>query len=213
MSHFKFPEFKATMDAIDKAEREADEAARQTIEENANAICNIATGENTDGSGEGTGGTHVLVKTEAYNKWLATVQKRNRFIGKNYMGRAKEFERDDEQLTQQEAMNDEELQKILVKDEEGNLHISDEYDPNGISETDDTKLTGTSAAFADLCTINNVIAKQVSWDFDSLMDEVTAALKEEHADDLDFELPENLADQVDKALKRSEAIAQITYSK
>jgi hypothetical protein len=45
------------------------------------------------------------------------------------------------------------------------------------------------------------------------MNEVTSALKDAHSDDLDFELPDNLDEQVEKALKHNEAIAALTYNK
>ena len=45
------------------------------------------------------------------------------------------------------------------------------------------------------------------------MEEVTASLKEAHLDDLDFELPENLEEQVDAALKRHDAMLLLTHNK
>ncbi|MCQ2123297.1 MAG: hypothetical protein MJZ25_03850 [Fibrobacter sp.] len=207
MSKFKFSNYNDVMTKNDMAEAEKAAANKETIETITNAICNIG----TDGNGVGDGGTKVLVKTEAYNTWLAEVQKRNRFIGKDYLSRAHEYERDDEEIDRAHFV--ENPAEMLAKDTDGKVHIDEEYDPNNTQVTDSEKLEGYASKFSDLCVINNVIAKQVSWDFDSLMDEVTDALKEEHKDDLDFELPENLSEQVDKALKRSEAFAQLTYSK
>jgi hypothetical protein len=45
------------------------------------------------------------------------------------------------------------------------------------------------------------------------MDEVTASLKEAHLDELDFELPDNLEEQVDAALKRHDAMLLLTHNK
>ena len=45
------------------------------------------------------------------------------------------------------------------------------------------------------------------------MKEVTDELEKVHIDDLDFELPENLEEQVDAALKRQEAIQLLTHQK
>ena len=176
-------------------------------EEFTNAIMNVGS---TDHGGAGTG---VLVETPAYKKWLATVQKRNIFIGKSYMQKADEFARDDEETKEARALDDKEVAKIMTADEDGVLHISDDYDPNNVETVENEKLVGDAAKFSDLCVINNVISQQLTWDFDSLMDEVTSALKDAHSDDLDFELPDNLEEQVDKALKRNEAVAAITYNK
>ena len=176
-------------------------------EEFTNAIMNVGS---TDHGGAGTG---VLVETPAYKKWLATVQKRNIFIGKSYMQKADEFARDDEETKEARALDDTEVAKIMTADEDGVLHISDDYDPNNVETVENEKLVGDAAKFSDLCVINNVISQQLTWDFDSLMDEVTSALKDAHSDDLDFELPDNLEEQVDKALKRNEAVAAITYNK
>jgi hypothetical protein len=110
-------------------------------------------------------------------------------------------------------MTDEDAANVLDIDEDGTLHIKDDYDPNNVEAVDNEKLVGDAAKFSDLCVINNVISKQIAWDFDSLMDEVTASLKDAHMDDLDFELPDNLEEQVDAALKRHEALQLLTHDK
>lgn len=192
-----------------KADAEAlNTQVKKDSEDFTKAICNI--GDTSETGGAGTG---VLVATPAYKKWLATVQKRNIFIGKSYMQKADEFARDDEETKEARVIGDDEASTIMSVDEDGMVHISEDYDPNNAEEVDNEKLVGDAAKFSDLCVINNVISRQLTWDFDSLMDEVTTALKDAHLDDLDFELPENLEEQVDKALKHSEAIAAITYSK
>ena len=200
-------QFKAVLDKQAEDAKAYDEKVKKDSEELTKAIMNVGS---TEHGGAGTG---VLVETPAYKKWLATVQKRNIFIGKSYMQKADEFARDDEETTEARALDDKEAAKIMTADEDGVLHISDDYDPNNVEEVENEKLVGDAAKFSDLCVINNVISQQLTWDFDSLMDEVTSALKDAHSDDLDFELPENLEEQVDKALKRSEAVAAITYSK
>lgn len=186
----------------------AEEKAAEERDNLTNAIVNLGS-ENTAG-GAGTG---VLVRTEAYNKWLVENQKRNPFIGKSYMQRADEFARDDEDVKEASAMSDEEAANALSVDEDGTLHISDDYDPNNVEEVENEKLVGDAAKFSDLCIINSVIDKQIAWDFDSLMEEVTSTLKEAHLDDLDFELPDNLDEQVDAALKRHDALMLLTHQK
>lgn len=212
MSHFTVgPLYKKI---VKKHEEDLDAYNKKVQEESkelTNAIMNVGS-TNDDGS-VGGAGTGVLVATPAYKQWLATIQKRNPFIGKSYMQRADEYARDDEETTVAKAMSEEEMTKVLAMDEDGGLHISEDYDPNNAETVENEKLVGDAAKFSDLCVINNVVSKQLTWDFDSLMNEVTSALKDAHSDDLDFELPDNLDEQVEKALKHNEAIAALTYNK
>ena len=214
MSHFKFgSKYKKIVDQHEKDNAEYEKTALEKRDELTKAIVNIGSGSGKDGEGYGGAGTGVMVRTEAYNKWLVEQQKRNPFIGKSYMQIADEYARDDEEVKQETAMTDEDAANVLDIDEDGSLHIKDDYDPNNVEEVDNEKLVGDAAKFSDLCVINNVISKQLTWDFDSLMDEVTASLKEAHLDDLDFELPENLKEQVDAALKRHDAMLLLTHNK
>lgn len=211
MAHFKFgSSYKKIVDQHEKDNVEYEKTVLEQRDELTKAIVNIGTEK--DG-GYGGAGTGVMVRTEAYNKWLVEQQKRNPFIGKSYMQLADEYARDDEEVKQESAMTDEDAANVLEIDEDGSLHIKDDYDPNNVENVENEKLVGDAAKFSDLCVINNVISKQLTWDFDSLMDEVTASLKEAHIDELDFELPENLEEQVDAALKRHEAMLLLTHNK
>ena len=213
MSHFKFgSKYKKIVDQHEKDNAEYEKTALEKRDELTKAIVNIGSSSGKDG-GYGGAGTGVMVRTEAYNKWLVEQQKRNPFIGKSYMQIADEYARDDEEVKQETAMTDEDAANVLDIDEDGTLHIKDDYDPNNVETVENEKLVGDAAKFSDLCVINNVISKQLTWDFDSLMDEVTASLKEAHLDDLDFELPENLEEQVDAALKRHDAMLLLTHAK
>jgi hypothetical protein len=208
MSKFKFGSaYKNIVEQHKKDSEEAEKAAEISRDEMTKAIVNMGSQK------EGGAGTGVMVRTEAYNKWLVEQQKRNPFIGKSYMQLADEYSRDSEEVTEETAMTDEDAANVLDIDEDGSLHIKDDYDPNNVETVDNEKLVGDAAKFSDLCIINNVIAKQIAWDFDSLMDEVTASLKEAHADDFDFDLPENLEEQVDAALKRHDAMMLLTHDK
>jgi hypothetical protein len=208
MSKFKFGSaYKNIVEQHKKDSEEAEKAAEISRDEMTKAIVNMGS------QNEGGAGTGVMVRTEAYNKWLVEQQKRNPFIGKSYMQLADEYSRDSEEVTEETAMTDEDAANVLDIDEDGSLHIKDDYDPNNAETVDNEKLVGDAAKFSDLCIINNVISKQIAWDFDSLMDEVTASLKEAHADDFDFDLPENLEEQVDAALKRHDAMMLLTHDK
>ena len=106
-----------------------EEAALEKREELTNAIVNIGSKDDKKYGGAGTG---VLVKTEYYNKWLVEQQKRNPFIGKSYMQLADEYARDDEDVQKATAMSDETAASALEIDEDGSLHISDDFDPNNV---------------------------------------------------------------------------------
>lgn len=213
MSKFKFgAQRKKILEQHEEASRIAEEKAIEQRDEVTKAIVNIGSGSEKDG-GYGGAGTGVMVRTEAYNKWLVEQQKRNPFIGKSYMQLAEEYARDDEEVKEESAMTDEDAANVLDIDEDGTLHIKDDYDPNNAEVVDNEKLVGDAAKFSDLCVINNVISKQIAWDFDSLMDEVTSTLKSVHMDDIDFELPDNLEEQVDASLKRYNAMQLLTHDK
>lgn len=185
-----------------------EEKAKEESKELTNAIVNMGS---KDAGGAGTG---VLVATPAYKKWLAQVQSRNCFIGKSYMQSAPEFERDDEEATEQTKMEDVDAAKIMFKDKDGTLHIRDDYDPNNIDdEVENEKLTGDASKFADLCEINKIVANQITWDFDAILKEVEAKLEEIHADEDDYSLPENLAEQLEASIAHAKAVAAIEYKR
>lgn len=187
-----------------------DSMVKEENKELTNAIINIGSKE----GGSGGAGTGVVVRTPAYNKWLASVQARNPFIGQSYMQRAEEYERDDEEAKEQTQMEDVDAAKIMFKDSDGTLHIRDDYDPNSIDEeVENEKLTGDASKLADLCEINKIVANQITWDFDSLLKEVEAKLEEIHADEDDYELPENLAEQLKSSINHAKSVAAITYAR
>jgi hypothetical protein len=187
-----------------------DSMVKEENKELTNAIINIGSKE----GGSGGAGTGVVVRTPAYNKWLASVQARNPFIGQSYMQRAEEYERDDEEAKEQTQMEDADAAKIMFKDSDGTLHIRDDYDPNSIDEeVENEKLTGDASKLADLCEINKIVATQITWDFDSLLKEVEAKLEEIHADEDDYELPENLAEQLKSSINHAKSVAAITYAR
>lgn len=201
---------KSSFNAISK-KHEADmkvkeEQAKEESKELTNAIVNMGS------KGAGGAGTAVMVQTPAYKNWLARVQERNRFIGKNYMQSAPEFERDDEEATEQTKMEDIDAAKIMFKDKDGTLHIRDDFDPNGIeNEVENEKLTGDASKFADLCEINKIVSTQITWDFDALLKEVEDRLGEIHADEEDYQLPDNLAEQLQASIDHAKSVAALTY--
>lgn len=208
MSKFKFK--KIYTEITEQYKKDTEQLTADTKDDRdalTNAIINLPSNSDTSG-GAGTG---VLVETPAYKKWLVAKQKRNRFIGKSYMERASEYEREDEMVTQEHVVNDDDLKKMLDKGDDGREHISEEYDPNNAMTTDNERLDGKAAEFADLCVINSVVSRQISWEMEDLMEEVTEALKNLHMDEPEYQTPANLAEQVDKALKLSQSTQQLAY--
>lgn len=194
---------------VERHEKDVAEYTEKVKEENqnlTNAIVNMGSAK------VGGAGTGVLVETPAYKKWLTNIQSNNPFIGKSYMQKATEYERDDEDAKGQSEMTDEEAAKIMFKDENGKLHIRDDYDPNCIDEeVENEKLTGDASKFADLCEIRKIVAPRLTWDFDSLLAEVEAKLEELHADEDDYVLPENLGEQLQAAIDHAKNIEAITW--
>lgn len=207
MSKFKFKKIYTEINEQYKKDTEAlDKETETDRNELFNAIVNLPSA-----TGSGGAGTGVLVETPAYKKWLAAKQKRNRFIGKSYMERAEEYEREDEMVTKGHVVSASELKDVLSQGEDGREHISDDYDPNHSFETDNERLDGKAAEFADLCVINSVVSRQISWEMEDLMSEVTEALNNLHMDEPEYQTPANLAEQVDKALKLAQSTQQLTY--
>ena len=91
MAKFSFPKYKETVDA-ENAEYDRMFEGRDAEIKSSSAL--IINGDLS------VGGSHQLVETEAKKNWLAQVRKahKNDFIGKSYMMRAPEFERDDEEV-------------------------------------------------------------------------------------------------------------------
>lgn len=207
MSKFKFKKIHAEI--TEQYKKDTEQLEKDTAPDRDalfNAIVNLPSA-----TGSGGAGTGVLVETPAYKKWLAAKQKRNRFIGKSYMERAEEYEREDEMVTKDHVVDDADLKKILSKGDDGREHISDDYDPNNSTFTDNERLDGKAAEFADLCVINSVVSRQLSWEMEDLMSEVTEALNNLHIDEPEYQTPANLAEQVDKALKLAQSTQQLTY--
>lgn len=200
--------FKAISQKHEADMKVKEEKAKEESKELTNAIVNMGS------RGAGGAGTAVMVQTPAYKNWLARIQEQNRFIGKSYMQSAPEFERDDEEASEQTEMADVDAAKIMFKDKDGTLHIRDDFDPNGVEEeVENEKLTGDASKFADLCEINKIVASQITWDFDALLKEVEDRLGEIHIDEEDYKLPDNLGEQLQAAIDHAKSVAALTYQK
>lgn len=202
MSRFKLASHADKLAAAKAEMTSGEDAIKEEIAHSAALMLNI---------GSNGSGTTALVKTEAYNKWLAANQEKNPFIGKSYMQRAEEYEHDSEVIKESEAIADNEAAKLLEKGEDGLMHLKDDINPN--VEEDGEELDGAAAKFVNLCVINKVVGERIGWEFDAVMEDVIEALNEYHADDLNFELPDDLEKQVHLSIEAAEYKYQLAYNK
>jgi hypothetical protein len=155
-----------------------------------------------------------LVKTEAYNKWITALreQKKNRFLGQDYMMRAPEFERDSEEVTESSYMDDKEADKILTVADEKNpeiRHVDDEYNPNVTEEALDHD--EMSRRLVEACIIDNTTQKCIGWNFDDILSECAAELEKEFADVEDYSIPDDFDNLVEASLEKAEKLQLIGH--
>lgn len=150
-----------------------------------------------------------LVQTETYNKWITKLREdsKNPFLGKEYMTRAPEFERESEEVAESSYMEDKEAAKILtVKDEkhEGVMHVDDEYNPNVTEEA--VSHDEISRRFVEACIIDNTTRKCIGWAFEDILSECAAELEKEFADIKDYSVPDDFDNLVEAALEKAEKL-------
>lgn len=155
-----------------------------------------------------------LVKTEAYNKWIAKLRedRDNPLLGKSYMMRAPEFERDDEELEKSDYMDDKEADKILTVQDGENpevRHVDDEYNPN-VKEVD-LSHDEMSRRLVEACIIDNVTQKCIDWKFEDILSECASELEKEFADVKDYSVPEDFDELVETSLEKAEKLQLIAH--
>lgn len=200
MAKYKFPEYsgRSTLENAEYEERfrDAEDRAR------ANSLVILNSADDINGS-------HSLVETEAKKQWLASLQKKNPFIGKSYMQRAPEYERDDEEVKKQEYMDDEAMKEALDEnaDANGAMHIKDDYNPNVDDEAvmDHDEM---SRRFVQACVIDKTTARCIGWDFEDVLNECADALVAEFGE-MDFSIPDDFDKLVETSLEKAEAQAQL----
>ena len=157
-------------------------------------------------------GSNQLVVTETAQKWLTALreERKNPFLGKDYISRAPEYERDDETVKESSEMSDEEANKILETDEKtGQKYIPDEYNPNIEDEPED--IDDGARKMINLAVISNTVQTCLGWEFTDVLKECADKLEEELGDD--FELPDNFEQVVSTAMEHAEMVARIEYNK
>lgn len=201
MSKFHFDGYKAMVDSENELYDKKFAEAEKLAKENSLVILNAAGDIN---------GSHSLVETEAKKKWLASLQEKNPFIGKSYMQRAPEYERDSEEVKEQEYMDEDGMKEALDEkvDDNGAMHIKDDYNPN-VEEDDVLDHDEMSRRFVEACVIDKAVTKCIGWKFDDVLKECADALLEEFGDMEDFSLPDDFDKLVETSLEKAEAAAQL----
>ena len=155
-----------------------------------------------------------LVKTEAYNKWITKLRedRDNPLLGKSYMMRAPEFERDDEEIEKSDYMDDKKADEILTVQDEKNpevRHVDDEYNPN-VKEVD-LSHDEMSRRLVEACIIDNVTQKCIDWKFEDILSECASELEKEFADVKDYSVPDDFDDLVETSLEKAEKLQLIAH--
>ena len=200
MAEFKFPNYGNTL----RSENEAYEQKFAGREKEIEATSALIVNADFDKSAHGQ-----LVKTEAFNKWITKLreERKNPLLGKDYMMRAPEFERESEEVTESDYMEDKEAAKILtVKDEkhEGVMHVDDEYNPNVTEEA--LSHDEISRRFAEACVIDNTTQKCLGWQFEDILAECAAELEKEFATEEDYSIPDDFDQLVEASLEKAEKL-------
>lgn len=201
MSKFKFPGHGDVIKSIEEQLEKDVESRNEEIRTHTELILNTSI--------NCTEGTNQLVKTEAAQKWLTALreERNNPFLGKEYMARAPEYEREDETIKESAAMSDEEANKILETDENGKKYIPDDYNPNIEEEADE--IDDGARKMINLAVISKTVQHCIGWNFEDVLKECADALEEEFGDD--FILPDNFDEVVNKSLEHAETVARIEY--
>ena len=205
MARFKFPNYAETLKAENEEFDKKFASREKEIETTSALIVNADFNSSSHGQ---------LVQTEACKKWLADLResRHNIFLGKDYMMRAPEFERDSEEVDTGSYMDDKEAGKILtVNDEkhEGVKHVDDEYNPNVTEEA--LGHDEISRRFVQACTIDNTVAKCIDWKFDDLLEEAVRELDEAFKDDPGYEVPDDIEQLVEASLEKAEHMRLIGH--
>lgn len=204
MSKFKFASHGDKIAEARMLTDAASEVKEEELKHSTALMLNIRTGDDSSG-------TKALVETQAYKKWLAEQQEKNIFIGKSYMQHAPEFEHNSEEIEAAKALEDNEALALLMKDADGQIRLKD--DVNAPDEGDGEALDGAAQKFVDLCVINRVVSERIGWDIDDVLNDVISALNEEHSDDAEFTIPEDLEHTVQLSMEAAEYKAQLGYDR
>lgn len=205
MAEFKFPGYGDTLRQENDEYEKMFAGREQEIESTAALIVNADLDKSAHSQ---------LVKTDAYNKWIAKVRedKHNIFLGKDYMMRAPEYEREAEEVTGSDYMSDDEAKKILtVKDDthDGVMHVDDEYNPNVTEEA--LSHDEVSRRFVEACIIDNTTTKCIGWNFEDILAECAAELEKEFADVDDYSVPDDFDHLVEASLEKAEKLQLIGH--
>lgn len=161
---------------------------------------------------------YQLVETEHYKKWIQKIRDsatEKKWVGKSYFGIADEYTEASEKVSEK-VLGQKEADQILETyvDESGTsrVKIRDDYDPNHTNEVEDTELSKEERNVFDFATIKNKVVAHLEWGLDDLFDDIEASLNEMHADDEDYNPPENLKEVV-ATMQKTEQLKMLEYKR
>jgi len=203
MADYKFPTYGDTLRA-ENDEYEKKFADREKEIEASTALIVNADFNNSAHS--------QLVKTEVYNTWITKLRedRKNIFLGKDYMMRAPEFERDSEDVTEGTYMDDKAADEILTVQDEKNpaiRHVDEEYNPNVTEEA--LSHDEISRRFTEACIIDNMAQKCLGWQFEDILSECAAELEAAFSDVEEYSIPDDFDELVEASLEKAEHMALI----
>ena len=202
MARFKFPKYADTL----REENEEFEKRFAGREEEIKSQTALIVNGDLEAAGH-----NQLVVTEKAKNWLTKLREEhhNPMLGKDYMMRAPEFERDSEDVTDSEYMSDAEADKILTVQDEKNenvRHIDDDFNPN-ITEVE-LSHDEVSRRFVEACIIDNTTQKCIDWKFEDILSECAAELEKEFGKE-DYKIPDDFDQLVEASLEKAEKMQLI----
>ena len=185
MARFKFNGQEKIIDA--RIREESERSVRETEDARKYALTiTAAASGNSSLSG-------LPVKTEAFKKWMISLNAKNPFIGKPYMQAAPEFSVESEEVKKPEEMSEDDAKKILDVDENNRAHIKDDFDPNGCDGADSIEDDEKTRKFKAMCAMTNVVSRMIGCDIDDIVDAVGTEL-----DDLGLDFGADVTPTVQK---------------
>ncbi len=161
---------------------------------------------------------YQLVETEHYKKWIQKIREsapEKKWVGKSYFGVAEEYTESSEKVSEK-VLDQQEVDEITETyvDENGKqrVKIRDDYDPNHANEVEDTELSKEERNVFDFATIKNKVVAHLEWSLDDLFDDIEESLNELHADEEDYQTPENLREVV-ATMQKTEQTKMLEYKR
>lgn len=140
------------------------------------------------------------VKTDAFKKWMVSLNAKNPFIGKAYMQAAPEYSVESEDAKPPEEMSADDANKIIEMGADNAPHIKDDFDPNGCNESsDDMEDDEKTTKFKSMCAMTTVVSRMIGCDIDDIVAAVGSEL-----DDLGLDFGDDVTPTVRKLVENEQ---------